>query len=98
MAPNWNEYDADSFDPSLIQKVTGIVARLDIQPEIFPTAADSIQLEYYDENAIMTIEIPQNGDMSVFVERVSQPHRILEVPATANVINLLVKEFYNDKS
>lgn len=47
---NWNDNHANPFSPNLIRKVAGIISVLKVQPQIFPTARNSIQLEYEKEN------------------------------------------------
>lgn len=47
---DWNENSAESFSLSLINKCKNIIYSLPIQPEIFPTADNSIQMEYEKEN------------------------------------------------
>lgn len=43
---NWNGNGAKAFSKSLIDKVDNLVLNLLITPEVFPTAENSIQLEY----------------------------------------------------
>ena len=43
---NWNLYGAKHFSIDLIDFVKKLVDKLDSQPDIYPTARDSIQLEY----------------------------------------------------
>lgn len=43
---DWNGYNADPFDPILIEKCKSLINRLDFIPEIFPAADDSIQFEF----------------------------------------------------
>ncbi len=46
---NWNGNGAPSFPKPLIKKVKGLLTALEIQPEVFPTALCTIQLE--DDNS-----------------------------------------------
>lgn len=43
---NWNGHGAVSFSDYLLRKVRNILDSVSIQPEMFPTANNSIQLEY----------------------------------------------------
>lgn len=43
---NWNAHGASSFSKEHIAIVESVIRDLPIQPMIFPTAADGIQLEY----------------------------------------------------
>ena len=46
---DWNMYDADPLPLKVIDNAIEILKHLDIQPKVFPTAADSIQFEYEEE-------------------------------------------------
>ena len=46
---NWNGNGASAFNDTLIQKMKYLILRLNVQPEIFPTARGSIQFEYEKE-------------------------------------------------
>lgn len=65
---NWNQYDADPFSKELIDKVKNIIKNLKYQPDyIFPTARNSIQLEYYNKNNdYLEFEIFENGEIQKF--------------------------------
>ena len=54
---NWNGYGAKSIDKDLINECWYIVNQLFVCPEIFPTADNSIQLEYDSDEAYIEIEI-----------------------------------------
>lgn len=43
---NWNERGSNKVSTDLLDYVKNILAVLDVEPNIFPTARDSIQLEY----------------------------------------------------
>lgn len=43
---NWNGNGAKMFSPKFISYVRAILTNLDVEPDVFPTARDSIQLEY----------------------------------------------------
>lgn len=43
---NWNGYGAEKFSVDFIERVRGIVTQLYFQPDIYPTAENSIQFEY----------------------------------------------------
>lgn len=59
---NWNNNKAEAFSSKLINKVKNIIKQLSIQPDIFPTACESIQLEYVNERGdYLEYEIFENG-------------------------------------
>ncbi len=47
---NWNNNDADPFSDVLIQKCKALIGELNVIPEIFPVANNSIQFEFDKEN------------------------------------------------
>lgn len=47
---DWNDNNADPFSKILINKCKLIIEDLTVQPDIFPTANDSIQMEYEKDN------------------------------------------------
>lgn len=57
LKPNWNENGADAFSDNLIDKVKDIINKLKLQPQIFPTGRNSIQLEFENENNYLEFEI-----------------------------------------
>ncbi len=64
---NWNGYGADSFSVDLISKVREFVVSAVIQPDIFPTARDSIQIEYEKDNGdYLEFEFFENGEIKKF--------------------------------
>lgn len=50
LTKDWNGYGADPISDGIIQKVKAVLSDLERQPEIFPTARNSVQLEYEKEN------------------------------------------------
>lgn len=57
---NWNGYDADPISDDIIEECKIIVNQLEVNPEIFPTANDSIQLEYQTDKFYIELEVFQN--------------------------------------
>lgn len=58
--PNWNGYDADPIPQKVIDFVYRLLRNLGTQPEIFPCASKSIDLEYDRHNAFMSLNISDN--------------------------------------
>ena len=95
---NWNYNNAKAFSKTLISKVRTIITFLDVQPEIFPTACNSLQLEYDKNNgAHMEIEIWENKDAEVFVVKDNGEEHLFTVKANVEQINQLVNKFYGFK-
>lgn len=71
---NWNGYEADPLPDNIIEVTRKILKRLSVQPEMFPTARDSIQLEYERENGdYLEFEIKATG-VEVFISPASNPN------------------------
>jgi hypothetical protein len=91
LSPNWNGYDAPAFSLSLIDKIKSFLFRLSIQPSIFPTGRNSIQLEYEKENGDYL-------EFEVFPEKVIMLKIIgsdeVETEIDENQIPQMVDEFY----
>ena len=67
---NWNGNGAPAFSDSLIDKIETLIEGLDIQPEIFPTALGTIQLEYDNSRKDhMEIEIGEDDIAEIYLIR-----------------------------
>ena len=65
---NWNGNGAPAFSKALIKKVQKLVNELTLQPEIFPTALCTIQLEYDNSRKDhMEIEIDESDTAELFI-------------------------------
>jgi hypothetical protein len=64
---NWNGNGAGRFSKPYIELVKSLVRDLPYQPEIFPTARDSVLLEYEkDGKEFLSFEIRKNGRIDMF--------------------------------
>lgn len=60
---NWNGNDTEPFSSELISLITKITENLVVQPMIFPTGRNSIQLDYEnDKNDYLEFEIFENSE------------------------------------
>ena len=92
---NWNSNGAKAFSTSLISKVRNIIVFLKIQPEIFPTACESLQLEYdKHDGSHMEIELTESEDAEVFVVDNMGRESIINIQASIEIINKVVNDFY----
>ncbi len=92
---NWNGNGASSFNPALIQKVSSIVLMLLRQPEIFPTSANTIQLEYEGpENSYLEIEISESDQAEVFSINKDGSEKSFSINDNIDSLNSLVNSFY----
>ena len=92
---NWNQNGATAFSGKLIRKVRNVLDKITVQPEIFPTALGTIQLEFDNSRRDhMEIEIGESGDAEVFVSMYSRKEYFETISATPDAINKKVGEFY----
>lgn len=64
---DWNENGAEPFSEHLITAVRELIMFLDPQPSIFPTACESIQIEYYKDNGdYLEFEIYDINNIKLF--------------------------------
>lgn len=69
---NWNGNGASAFSKDFLEKIKKIVSKLCIQPEIFPTAVPSIQLEFEKKCPVselrtyLEFEIMEDGRIKMF--------------------------------
>ena len=92
---NWNANGAKAFADSLITKVRNLVMLLDVQPEVFPTACGSLQLEYDKEDGShLEIEFNEDEDAEVFLVDDNGHESITSICASIEAINKVVNNFY----
>jgi hypothetical protein len=90
---DWNGNRAAAFTESLLEKAKLIIYSLYIQPYIFPTAAESIQLEYETDKGYLEFEISESA---VTMFRIFQDGTEEESVIELREINNIVQEFYNE--
>ncbi len=91
----WNGNGAEAFDPALIDRVEKIIDQLSIQPEIFPSAAGTIELEYTNSRRdFMGIEIGSCDTAEVFLVLYNGKEDFEEIQAEGKTIDSRVRRFY----
>ena len=92
---DWNGNGAPAFSPALIKKARALVKALSIQPEIFPTALETIQLEFDNKHHDhMEIEISLSDKAEVFIAPYDDKEHIETIRSTAAAINERLVAFY----
>ena len=95
MPDNWNDNGASAFDHGLICLIEDIILALDHQPEVFPTACDSIQIEYEKDNGeYLELEVFSKEKISVYREHEDGSEETYVTIYDKEKINRLVNEFY----
>lgn len=92
---NWNDNGARAFSNRILSIITTIILSLNNQPEIFPTAANSIQIEYDgEEESYLEIEISESENASVYRINKDGSEDVFSIKADSESINRLVENFY----
>jgi hypothetical protein len=92
---NWNANGAKAFSSSLITKVRNIIIFLEIQPEVFPTACESLQLEYdKQDGSHMEVELTEGDEAEVFWIDNKGHEEFKRIQANVDAINEVVNNFY----
>lgn len=92
---NWNMNGARAFSEKLISKVRNMIIFLEIQPEVFPTACESLQLEYdKPDGSHMEIEVTESENAEVFMINNVGRESIVNIQADIETINKVVNDFY----
>ena len=93
---DWNGNGAPGIPTVLIKKTRALIKALPIQPEIFPTALETIQLEFdNDHHDHMEIEISTSDKAEVFVAPYDDNEYVETIRSTAAAISERVLAFYN---
>ncbi len=91
----WDGDCAVAFEESLIEKVRDIITNLNYLPEIFPTACDSIQLEFdREDGAYLEIEVSADEKAEVFTIDNRGKENTTEIKSFPDEINKVVDCFY----
>jgi hypothetical protein len=91
LRPNWNNYEGEEFEESLIMRIEKIISDLDYQPQIYPTGRGSIQIEkYIDEENLVEIEVSKD---EIFAYQVKGGEEI-EKEISVDEINTLIADLY----
>jgi PHD/YefM family antitoxin component YafN of YafNO toxin-antitoxin module len=94
---DWNGNGALSFSNSLINKVQMLLKELKIQPEVFPTALNTIQLEFDNSRRDhMEIEIGESESAEIFIVMYNGEEYFETIFVTPEEINKKVAEFMKD--
>ncbi len=92
LAANWNGNGAIPFEAELLAKTERIVHSLAYQPQIFPTARQSVQFEYHRKNGdYLEFEIFDDEIIAYSEQAGQEDERELDSPEN---INALLEGFY----
>ncbi|MCC8104949.1 MAG: hypothetical protein LIO99_02875 [Clostridiales bacterium] len=70
LSDDWNGYGAGAFSSALIDKCNTIINGLDIQPDVYPTGRQSIQMQYeLEDRSYLEFEIFEDKTLCLKVHR-----------------------------
>ena len=95
LSDNWNNNGAGKIPTSIIKSVRKLLMTIEIQPEIFPTACDALQLEWEnDKNEYLEMEILED---SVNIFQIDTEGNELQkvIKFDSETINNEVRNFYD---
>ena len=92
---NWNGNKAHPIPKKVVEKTKTLILNLEQQPQIFPTANDSIQIEYDGENnSYLELQVTKQNSLSFYLVNKSGKEMTGNIPFSSFALNALVKEFY----
>ena len=92
---NWNGNQAKPIPKKIVNKTKSLIINLDKQPQIFPTANDSIQIEYDGENnSYLELQVTKNDELSYFKVDKKGCETSGAIPCSSFSLNALLEEFY----
>lgn len=92
---NWNGNKAKPISKKLVNKTKTLIINLEKQPQIFPTANDSIQIEYDGENkSYLELQVTKLNELTYFKVDKEGKEISGSIPCSAFALNALVEEFY----
>lgn len=95
LKPDWDFNGAPSIPIELVMRVRSLIYGLTIQPEIYPTPRESIQLEYRSpDKSYLEIELFNSGSARAMCKPHNEDAFVEDVPFTAAGINKVVENLY----
>ena len=95
MKAGWDGYQAEEISIELIKKARDILVELYKQPEIFPTAAGTIQLEYDGpNNSYLEFQLHEEGQVDLFFVISKGKEHTERIDMEGKKINTSIMAFY----
>lgn len=95
---DWDGFGTESFDATLIDIVRNIIKNVNIQPEIYPTGRDSIQLEYeLEDRSYLEFEVFKDKILCMRIPQRNYNKSEYEIIQSVDIkrINEIIDNFYN---
>lgn len=94
LKPRWDGHNAPSIPSEVIRKTRELIGELSHQPELFPTALKTIQLEYCNsQNDHMEIEVSDSSTAQLFIVAHSGGETVETIPFDVHSISERVSQF-----
>lgn len=92
---NWDLYGAEPISKDLIDIMRNLIYGLKYQPEIFPTACNSIQFEYEKKNGdYLEFELVDEETVKIFKLYNNETEKYSSCRPNVATINKVLNEFY----
>lgn len=94
---DWNGYGAQSIDNIVIKSVENIIENVHVQPEIYPTGRNSIQLEYeLEDRSYLEFEVFKDKILCMILPQrnYNKPKYEIIQPVDIKRINEIIDNFY----
>lgn len=92
---NWNGNGAKRFSRKIINRAKNLLLNLDRQPQVFPTANDSIQIEYDgDENSYLEFQVTKKRTLHFYKVDKIGVEKMGIIPCSPYAVNALLEKFY----
>lgn len=92
---NWNNNGAAKISTNIIRTVRKLLLKIDIQPEVFPTACDALQLEWENDlGEYLEMEVLEDS-INIFQIDLdgNEYQRIIEL--NESLVEKVVRDFYD---
>ncbi len=94
LKPGWDGHNAPSIPSEVIRKTRELIGELSQQPELFPTALKTIQLEYNNsQNDHMEIEVSDSSTAQLFIVAQSGDEAVETIPFDVHSISERISQF-----
>ena len=92
---NWNGNKAKPLSKKLIKKTRFLIINLEKQPQVFPTANNSIQIEYDgDNNSYLEFQVTKENKISYYMIDKTGKESSGSIPVSSFELNKIVEVFY----
>lgn len=90
---NWNQNNAEPFSETLLDNVAETLLHLIVQPKVFPTARQTIQLEFEKDNGdYLEFEVGVNSTNYLKITGDVEQEEVIASDFT--LFNKMIKDFY----